>query len=261
MHNEREKGNLENWFWCVNQFCDCAYIYDQGSTDNSKEIYDRHPNATVIYSATNNFKNTNHQKNELSSKAELLELLLEHHSDTDWIFWMDGDTITDNQFTRENVEKILFETRHTVIRLGHYNLWRSFLYYRVDSKFHGLHREVAAFWKNTGNLTFRGISGVKGGGAGGGARPKDLPRGQAVGLNLIHCGFATDFQIIKRYKIYKENGYEMKRLLNEKTLEVRRLPEEIIPSWFLDKSKGEIHPKKKTPLFQIYDRENSLKLI
>ena len=134
------------------------------------------------------------------------------------------------------------------INLGHYNLWRSDLYYRVDSDYDWLHNHgVTAFWRNNGNLSFPKRKGL---------HSQQFPDGisSIARLNgsLIHKGFSTDNQIITRYKNYKDrgqNGWDLDRLIDENNLKTHRLENEKIPSWYVVKDildpieKDKIHLK------------------
>ena len=93
LRNELSNGNLENWFRCMN-FCDYIYIYDQASDDGSKEYYKKYKNTVVIESPVNDFER------EITCKDILLRRVLNDHPDTDWIYWIDGDTILDGRMLR-----------------------------------------------------------------------------------------------------------------------------------------------------------------
>ena len=49
LRNEKEKGNLDNWFKQMS-VCDYIYIFDQNSTDGSQEYYKNFNNTFVIES-------------------------------------------------------------------------------------------------------------------------------------------------------------------------------------------------------------------
>ena len=228
LHNEIQKGNLENWFMSM-RFCDFIYIYDQNSEDGSREYYKKFPNVKVITSDVNNFKN------EILCKSTLLEEVLKDHPDTDWIFWMDGDTIVERSANRASVEGLLMKADQYNLEglyVGHYNLWRSDIHYRTDNQYHWLHENgVLAFWKNNGNLVFPKNEGL---------HNKQYPEGmnrvaRVNNFNLIHRGFATDDQIANKYITYKErgqSGWALDRLLDESTLAVEELSVDRLPVWF-----------------------------
>jgi len=91
LRNEASRGNLENWFRCMEP-CNHIYIFDQASTDNSREIYEKYKHkTTVIYSPSNRFNE------ELICKGELYRLMLKEQPDVDWVLWLDGDLILDGR--------------------------------------------------------------------------------------------------------------------------------------------------------------------
>lgn len=243
LHNELESGNLLNWFKCMDSICSKIYIYDQGSTDNSKEEYKKH-NTFVIESSTNNFNN------EISCKSLLLKKLLQQESNVDWIFWMDGDTLLEKYLLEPGVlESICANTKEDAIVLGHYNLWRSDLYYRTDSLYHWLHENgVVCLWKNNGKLNFPIEGGMHLP-----QYPLQLKTMNRLNYSLIHRGFVTDLNIIQkylRYKSYGQNGFSLDRLLDEKTLSVNLLPD-ILPGWFeVQENENPINKQKLLDLYK-----------
>tara|TARA_R100000951_G_C2647642_1_gene183118 strand:+ start:53 stop:1597 length:1545 start_codon:yes stop_codon:yes gene_type:complete len=248
LHNELELGNLENWFKCM-EVCDEVYIFDQASTDGSREFYKKFDNVHVIESETNRFEE------ELICKQELLEKVLKEQPDTGWIFWMDGDTLLDARLLDRSVlEDLLFQLDMNSIEggwLGHYNLWRSDVWHRVDDEYdHFMKAGRMAFWKNTGHLSFSQEQGLHKS-----QHPEGIRTGARAPFNLIHKGFADDEQIISKYKNYKSRGQEgwaLERLLNEDGLVVERVPNEELPGWLvLDKQ----NPTTKKKLKEIYEEE------
>ncbi len=245
LHNELKKQNLLNWFMCVKEFCDYIYIYDQNSNDNSNFLYEKF-GAKVIYSQTNNFEN------EILCKQELLEKIKDEVPDFDWIFWMDGDTVIEKQLILrqgEMLKKICESSvNYDAIAFGHLNLWRSDKYYRIDDQYDWLDQNgVVALWKNNGNLTFEFEPNK--------LHARQYPNGiekiLKVDFKLIHRGFATDSQIIERYKIYKERGqagWSLDRLIQEKKLQVIKLGDAILPTFM---PSSDINPKRLRKIIDI----------
>jgi len=251
LRNELRKGNLQNWFRQM-EICDYIYIFDQNSDDGSQEYYKKFKNATVIESKTNRFYE------ELICKQELLTKLLNDHPDTDWILWIDGDTLLDGRLLKNRGEEIdkLFslaeEEGADSCLFEHYNLWRSDIHYRVDDLYHGLSGNLCALWKNNGNLHYN---------AGPGLHLKQYPDGLIKGIKIpfacVHRGFATDYQIITKYDVYKsrgQKGWDLERLLNENGLEVQLLNLEMLPEWF--ELKDVENPKNKKLIKTIYNENN-----
>jgi hypothetical protein len=255
LRNELSKGNLRNWFKFMG-FCDYIYIYDQNSDDGSRKVYEEYNNVHVIYDNQNNFKH------EIKCKSILLNKLLDDHPDCDWIFWMDGDTGIDNRLISNNFDNlrklidVADENNFGAVALGHYNLWRSFKHFRLDSEYNSLGQGVICFWKNNGVLKFPQDDGL---------HRSQVPQGVSVNTNgilravdfkLIHYGFSTDYQIITKYDLYKscgQSGWALERLLDEKDLQVQEVEEDILPS-FVDISQC-VDPTTKKLILEIYNEK------
>jgi hypothetical protein len=230
LRNELSNGNLKNWFQCM-QFCEKIYIYDQNSDDGSKEYYKKFDNTVVIESPINNFEN------EITCKSQLLQKLLKENPDTDWIFWIDGDTILDGRLLQNNAEEVFNilaqaqKIEADSIVLGHYNLWRSDLYYRVDSDYDWFHKNGRhVFWRNNGKLKF-----LDNGGLHQPQFPRGIERSIRIDRDLIHRGFATDGQIMNRYNLYKskgQSGPDLDRLIDESNLKVEKIKYDVLPDWY-----------------------------
>lgn len=229
LYNEHKNKNLVNWFNCMDSVCNTVYIYDQASTDYSKEFY-KTKNAVVIESPINDFSN------ELICKQALLEKLLKDHPDTDWILWLDGDTILDNRLlnkqTLHDICNNAASQEIDALSLGHLNLWRSDIHYRTDSNYDYFDKVGRCpLWRNNGRLKFAVEPGLH--------KHQEPYLGFSkvarLDAKLIHRGFATDQQIIDRYKNYKsrgQTGNDLERLLNEETLKVEMVPQGILPPWY-----------------------------
>ena len=66
-----------------------------------------------------------------------------------------------------------------------------------------------------------------------------------VPFSLIHRGFATDYQIIQKFEIYKsfgQDGWELYRLINEEGLVLKKIPYCVLPDWY---PIGTLMPKEK----------------
>ena len=261
LHNELSKGNLHNWMKCMQSVCDYIYIYDNASDDGSIEYYFAFDNVRVVASPINRHAV---EGSDRFGKKILLDKCLNEHPDTDWIFWMDGDTVLDNRLlNKHTLDTVLSKSEDKGIEgvlLGHYNLWRSDIYYRLDSDFNSLNGAgVLALWKNNRNLSFHDE---------GGLHQQQHPDGinrvdwipwatelrdssklsEAVVPSLIHRGFATDDQIVNKYLFYKkmgQTGWDLERLILEDELEVDVLPQVVIPAWLEVKDNKNPHEKQR----------------
>jgi len=246
--NELSKGNLHNWLRCVDM-CEKIYIYDQSSDDGSLDILRTNPKCVVIESSTNDFANEN------ICKKQLLEKLLRENPDVDWIFWMDCDYLLSNNVLANNFAgffRMIDEAERDgteAIAFGHYNLWRSDTFYRVDDNFHASHGHGRiSLWKNNGKLEFDPQPGLHKS-----PLPIGLGKSKRMNCDLVHRGFSTDYQIITKYNVYKsfgQSGWELDRLINERGLDVRPLPVGTLPDWFIPFADTE-DPRKKQPIKQL----------
>ena len=234
LRNERDKGNLEHWLKCMS-LCDAVYIYDHASDDGSQELYKQaaeYQKVVVIQAPKNMFTQ------ELICKASLMDQLKANEPDADWVWWMDGDTLMDGRLLDETILRDMLSNHMDAdgIRMGHYNLWRSDVWYRVDSAYHGFHTTGRVpFWRFPKIRNFPRNPGLHSG-------ANEFPRGidaqriaRPMDYSLIHRGFATDAQILTKYHLYKgygQRGWDLDRLIDEETLEVARIPMEILPEWF-----------------------------
>ena len=143
---------------------------------------------------------------------------------------MDGDTRLDFRLTREVVMGILSEAKQNFvdgISLGHYNLWRSNCYYRLDSNYHDFHKwGRIPFWRNNGKLEFPIKPGLHHH-----QEPEGLDTVVRLDYSLIHMGFSRDRDILNRYNLYKSKGQKgqmLDRLIDESRLWVEKMPD-ILP--------------------------------
>jgi hypothetical protein len=253
LRNELSKGNLENWFKQMS-VCDYIYVFDQNSDDGSLEYYKQFENCVVIESPTNRFNE------ELVCKKELLEKLLSEHPDTDWILWLDGDLLLDGRLLKNNGEELKnmcqLGTNYEIdgFFFNHYNLWRSDIHYRIDDSYHSLNGGWCPLWRNNGKLNFLPLSGLHLP-----QYPSGIQKVSKTDYSVVHRGFATDYQIITKYNVYKsngQNGWKLERLLNEMTLKVEELDKNLLPDWFI--ITDDINPKNKKLIREIYNENNGL---
>jgi len=248
LRNELSNGNLLNWLRCMDM-CEYIYIFDQNSDDGSQEAYKQNDKCVVIESPVNNFIHEN------TCKAVLLNKLLLEHPDADWIFWMDGDYLLDGRYLKDDF-KLFYEICENAaeqeidgIAFGHYNLWRSDIHYRVDDEYHSSHDSGrVSLWRNNKKLSINTYPGL---------HKSPVPMGietvARVDCNLVHRGFATDYQIISKYDNYKsfgQTGWALERILDEETLETEVLDEAYLPEWFIATDRDD--PQHKQKIREIY---------
>lgn len=252
LRNELAKGNLRNWLRQMFEICEYVYVYDQASDDGSQEVYKEYPKLVVIQSNTNRFKE------EIICKGELLNRLLSEQPDTDFILWLDGDSLLDASLTRNNNAILMDICRHAKnnnidgILVEHYNLWRSDTHYRIDNQYHSLSGGVCAIWRNNGHLRYDEVNGLHKP-----QYPKGIQRTTSIPFGIIHRGFATDYQIMTKYDVYKshgQTGWALDRLLDESTLDVLKINPSVLPDWFNISDDND--PRTKEKILKIYTELN-----
>ena len=251
LHNEMEKGNLENWMSCMQEICDYIYIYDQASTDGSKGFYKKFNNVIVIESPINDFEN------ELICKNTLLKKIIKEQLDADWITWFDGDTIIDGRLLNYNKIRDILNLIPSEINgldLNHFNLWRSDIHYRVDDNYDYFGKVGrTAFWRFNKDLSFPQEKGLH---SPNNERPLQINSRIRLGdYALIHRGFASDSQIVERYEMYKSKGQTgnmLQRLILENGLQVEELDRKYLPSWF--EIKDDENPLNKKRIVDLMEK-------
>jgi len=229
LYNEYAKGNLVRCLDNCKKWAKDIFIYDDCSNDGSQEIYLRYTEPkNIILSQERRFRN------EIFNKQCLLELTLA--SNPDWIVWQDGDAILDHQLTL-NLESILGSVQNEGcegMKVHYLNLWRHPAYYRLDNKFNNLW--TLSFWKNTGQLRYEPTEGLH--------HPQyplgiDLCKIAKRDHQIIHFGFSSEEQIVRKYLTYKsvgQTGYALDRLVDEQT------------SFVIEKAKKEWYPEENIPI-------------
>lgn len=252
--NEMDKDeNLLNWLKCMDM-CESIYIYDQNSTDNSREVYEANPKCKVIYSPINNFVKEN------VCKAELMDKVYKENSDIDFILWADCDYIFDGRYIKDNFKKFFemaeqAKAEKTSVSFKHVNLWRSCNYRRLDSLYDVSYATGrVSLWNTEGRrLVMPRNSGLHTS-----ALPVNIGPSKLEDFHLLHRGFATDKQIIGKYDLYKgfgQKGWDLERLLDERQLDVVRIPDEYLPEWY--DLKDDVDPRTKKKIREIYQEKTN----
>ena len=247
LRNELSRGNLHNWLRCMSS-CDVIYIIDQASDDGSQEVYKQYKNVVVIQNETNRFTE------EMICKSELFEKIKKVHSPDDWIYWLDGDLIMDGRMLADNGKKmrelldVADKRGSDAILFGHYNLWRSDVWYRTDNSYHGLHGRWFVFWKNANYMWIPPRTGLHWGQA-----PDGIRSVINCDAAVMHRGFSDGTSIVNKYLSYKkmgQKGWDLDRLIDESTLSVERVPDKIIPEWYSASDNSD--PRLKVKLIDLH---------
>lgn len=237
LRNESENGHLIRCLENCKKWSNEIFIYDDFSTDDSKEIYLNYTyRENIIFGEKNDFSN------ELFQKQKLLDLINSKYI-PDWIGWNDGDAIYDYLLTNEMekiIEKLEMDNYDSLL-IHYFNLWRSEVYYRTDNKFNGL--DVKCLWKNK-NLSYnteKGLHKLQ--------HPNGLERTcTTLSLSNIHYGFYSEIDIVRKYLTYKGFGqkrWALDRFFDESKLSLIKLPKSKYPTENIpDNYDNELEPTK-----------------
>lgn len=215
-YNEAKSGNLERCLASLTRYCDEVIVYDDGSTDDSRRIYDDKYHCHYTIANGNDFQNELRHKQLLVDRAKKLE--------ADWVLRMDADEVIEPRGESE-IRTLLSDTDKTGWAFHMVNLWRSPAFYRVDNGYNDV--IFNRLWRVHPDLHFNVQKGLHLTNYPVGATDKE----GFTDLQIIHYGFATDEAILAKYNMYKSHGQTgaaLTRLVDERGLMVRRSK----PEWF-----------------------------
>ncbi len=215
--NEVESGNLERCLKSLRRYCDEIVVYDDGSTDTSRDYYEKY-NCQVIYGTKNDFKS------ELEHKQQQLELC--KAIGADWILRIDADEVIELKGELQ-LRDLLIDGGKPSYAFHTINFWRSPAFYRLDSSYNDV--IFNRLWKCHKDLRFRIEKGL---------HLTNYPIGATdnegmAPFEILHYGFASDKAIIDKYTMYSkhgQSGWALNRLVDESTLKLARSK----PQWFAD---------------------------
>jgi glycosyltransferase involved in cell wall biosynthesis len=217
--NERVTGNIERCITNLKSFCDDIVAYDDGSTDGTYEYLK--DNCTKVIRAEKN-----DWLNELHHKGELLSVALELQPD--FIIWADCDEIFQHNMTHMVKKALDLAVQHGCdgIDFREVNLWKSLSWCRLDNQYND--GVFCRAWRNNGKLSYSPKTGH---------HLSQVPQGVGrtflcTDINIIHYGFSSTEKIQNKYNRYKElgqSGYNLQRLIDERTLKLAPVPREWLP--------------------------------
>jgi len=219
-YNEMANGNLERCLNSLIQYCNEVVVYNDGSTDDTKDfLFDvqRACDLHIINAPVNDFQN------ELANKQRMIDFCKEIKAD--WILRMDADEVIEPKGVSEI--RVLIDSDKTGWAFHLVNLWRSEAFYRADKGYNDV--IFNRLWRVHPGIHFNVQRGL---------HLTNYPVGATdnegfTDLQIIHYGFASDKAIIDKYRMYQKHGQTgaaLDRLIDERGLVVRRSK----PEWFTD---------------------------
>lgn len=220
IYNEIQKGNLPRFVRFIKPLVDHLVVWDDASTDGSYEYALQHT-PHVFRSKRTDFKN------EMKIKQTLLNYALKLKPD--FIMYLDADEVFSANATYRLQELCDYCERNQIDGLSFHklNLWRSRSWRRVDS----LYDEgwFVHLWRVTLGMTYgrirRGLHLPP--------HPITVRRIERVrDVQVIHYGFSSERLIAYKYLTYQaygQRGYDLNRLVDERGLELQKVPRSVFP--------------------------------
>jgi glycosyltransferase involved in cell wall biosynthesis len=220
IYNELRNGNLERFVKYVPPLVDALVVYDDASTDGSYEYMLNHT-PHVIRGLRNDFVN------EISHKKLMLDTAL--RLGPDFIMYLDADEVfTANTRSRfQDLCAYCVEDQIDGLSFHELNLWRSKSWRRVDSQYDD--GWFVRLWRVTPDMNYGevkpGLHQL--------LYPPTVRRIERVDdVQVIHYGFASERALAHKYLVYKshgQQGWALDRLIDEQTLELEKVPQELFP--------------------------------
>jgi hypothetical protein len=211
------KTNLRRFMDSITKYCDALVMYDDESFDNSVKLAESYDFETHLISGVEN-----DFENELAHKQLCLDKC--RQIGATHVLWLDVDEVVE-AYAERVAMRALCETMTTGgVNFFQRNLWRTDKYYRKDELWaQGL---FCRLWKLTPALHYDVRPGLHQDLA-----PKGIIKRATTQLKVIHYGFATSDDILRKYYMYKRHGQKgraLDRLLDESSLRIA--PSK--PEWF-----------------------------
>jgi hypothetical protein len=234
--NELKTGHLERFLEWNQVLFDSLVVYDDASSDGTREIIARHSDLLI----TGQFSQF---KNEQFMRMQLLDEAKRHIPETEFFLWLDADELL--LMSRIELECLIEDAvakDFDSISFPLTNLWRSEAWFRTDSGFDNL-RNIR-IWKNTDEIAFEGKGGLHLA-----MHPMGLTKTYNQNLyKVLHFGFVSESHIIRKFQHYEKFGQRGKslwRLINEADLTLKPIFEthNALGSRFSDFYTGAMLPK------------------
>lgn len=213
------KTNLRRFMDSISKYCDALVMFDDESFDHSVDFVNSYDFEThVIHGSRNDFKN------EIAHKQLCLDKCREIGATH--LLWLDVDEVIEARGETGAIRALCQSMEKGAVNFFQRNLWRTDRYYRTDELWaQGL---FCRLWKLTPQLHYDVKPGLH----------QDLaPRGiegrSTTQLKVIHYGFSTSDDVLRKYYMYKRHGQSgraLDRLLDESSLRVKPTN----PDWFSD---------------------------
>ena len=214
------KTNIERFMQSVIKYCDGLVIFDDGSTDGTREVITDHSGSIEIQILSNK---VNTPENESYHRARCLEHC--RRLEADWVLALDVDEVLERdgeKTLRQFVEYYDEVGVEGPVAFFYKDLWRTDRYIRVDGDW--CNKVYPRLFRLTDDLFYKVVVGVRTG-----LMPDNI-YGNCIQspLRIIHLGFVDDKMIIDKYRRFQSLDVDLKELLGDSNLRLS----EASSSWF-----------------------------
>ncbi len=220
IYNELDKGNLDRFVKCIMPHVDGLAVFDDGSTDGSYEYMLKHTPHVIRGEKTD-------LADEMRKKQVLLDYALQLKPD--FILWLDADEVFTANANSKLQELCAYCVENQIdgISFHELNLWRSKSWRRTDNMYDD--GWFVRLWRVTPDISYgetkRGLHQKP--------YPTTIQRIEcAEDVQVIHYGFSSERLLAYKYLVYKaygQTGSLLDRLIDEKSLTLKKVPKELFP--------------------------------
>lgn len=231
VYNEISSKNLYRFIKYNLKFSDFFIVFDDSSTDGTFE-YLRKFTPYIYRSQINDFKNEQTYKKFLLSKA--------YDLDADAVLWLDADEIISFKSKNSLILYLLDKfSNYDAISFRMINFWRSSTYYRVDNNY--FDNITVKIWNLRSKKLFykdnkKALHSVP--------YPSNINKiFYEKNYFILHYGFSSVDLIYKKYFRYFQHGQignDLYRLIDEESLQLKKIRKHILPNGLYKQEKKPI---------------------
>ncbi len=213
------KTNIQRFMESVSQYCDGLVIFDDGSTDGTRDVIASFSGDFELEIPSNAL---NAPSYENYHRARSLQHIL--RMGADWVVCLDPDEVLEKRAERGALRAMLEHQPDDVHGVGFYSkeLWRSDRYVRVDGSW--AHRISLRAFRPAEDLTYDVKPAYRQPLA-----PENVPTPYGKSsLAIIHYAYADDASILHKYNRWKSLGVNLSKEIEDAYLRLT----DANPKWF-----------------------------
>lgn len=207
------KTNIRRFMEEVSKYCDALVIFDDGSTDGTRDVICELSGEIEMQIPSNTFNTPEYENyHRIRSLQHCARL------DADWILCLDPDEIFESRVSLEKIKALCESVDETVDSIAFLNrhLWRTDRYVRVDGYWG--HPTGPRLFRYSDKLDYDITPGLRRALA-----PEGLNHTVQCAYKIIHYGYSTDEAILSKFNRYKGFNWNLLSHLSDKHLRLSEL--------------------------------------